>query len=83
VLTTDPGLFRAAVRKERLLELVGEYNSVFDVRRWGTLQSEIAAMTKEQTVNRDLQPYSAKLELYPVPQAEIYANPNLKQNNGY
>jgi hypothetical protein len=83
VTANDQAGLRAAIREERLLELVGEYTTVFDIRRWGTLHSEIAAMSTSQTVNRDLQPYDPKLELYPIPQAEIYANPNLKQNPGY
>lgn len=75
--------FRKAIRKERLLELIGEYTTVFDVRRWGTLKEEIAAMTPDQIQNRDLNPYDPKLELYPIPQAEIDANPNLTQNPGW
>lgn len=74
---------RAAIRKERLLELSGEFTTVFDIRRWGTLQEEIAAMSPDQIENRDLNPYSPKLELYPIPQREIDANPNLVQNPGY
>jgi hypothetical protein len=74
---------RSEIRLERRLELTGEYTTVFDIRRWGTLKDEIAAMDPAQILNNALSPYSPKLELYPIPQAELSANPNLKQNPGY
>lgn len=74
---------RQAIRKERLLELVGEYTTVFDIRRWGTLQEEMNAMSPDQVFNKDLSTYDPKFELYPIPQREIDANPSLTQNPGY
>ncbi|QRR00494.1 RagB/SusD family nutrient uptake outer membrane protein [Dyadobacter sandarakinus] len=74
---------RAAIRRERRLELTGEFNTVFDIRRWGTLQEEISAMTQEQIVDNVLIPYSPRLELYPIPQSQIDANPNLRQNENW
>ncbi|HET7117470.1 MAG TPA: RagB/SusD family nutrient uptake outer membrane protein, partial [Hanamia sp.] len=74
---------RAEIRLERRLELTGEYTTVYDIRRWGTLKDEIAAMNPAQILNNALAPYSPKLELYPIPQAELDANPNLKQNPGW
>lgn len=74
---------RQAIRKERLLELVGEFTTVFDIRRWGTLQEEMNAMSADQVLNRDLSAYDSKYELYPIPQREIDANPALTQNPGY
>lgn len=68
---------------ERRLELTGEFNTVYDIRRWGTLQSEIAAEVPSQVVGGVVGTYSAKLELYPIPQTEIDVNPNLTQNPGY
>ncbi|MGN6435020.1 MAG: RagB/SusD family nutrient uptake outer membrane protein [Agriterribacter sp.] len=72
---------RTAIRQERRLELTGEFTTVYDIRRWGTLQQEIAAMSPDQILNGDLNPYSPKLELYPIPQSQIDANPNLQQND--
>ncbi len=80
---TDQAQLRAAIRKERRLELTGEHTTVFDIRRWGTLQAEIAAMSPNQIQNKDLNPYDPKLELYPVPQQELNANPALVQNPGW
>ena len=74
---------RGEIRLERRLELTGEYTTVFDIRRWGTLKNEIAAMNPAQILKSALSPYSPKLELYPIPQAELDANPNLKQNPGW
>jgi hypothetical protein len=74
---------RSEIRKERRLELTGEYTTVYDIRRWGTLKDEIAAMNPAQILNNALASYSAKLELYPIPQKELDANPNLKQNPGW
>lgn len=74
---------RAAIRNERRLELSGEFNTVFDIRRWGTLQEEIAAMSDDQIVDNVLIPYTPRLELYPIPQSQIDANPNLAQNAGW
>lgn len=70
---------RTAVRLERRLELTGEFTTVYDIRRWGTLQQEIAAMTPDQIVNKDLNPYAPKYEIYPIPQSQLDANPNLEQ----
>ena len=77
----DEASVRAAVRAERRLELTGEFTTVYDIRRWGTLQDEIAAMSPSQIVNGVINPYAPKLELYPIPQAQIDANPNLTQTN--
>ena len=81
--STDQGELRAAIRKERLLELTGEFTTVFDIRRWGTLKDEIAAMSPEQVFAKDLAPYDPKLEVYPIPQTELDANQYLIQNPGY
>lgn len=74
---------RAAIRKERRLELTGEFTTVFDIRRWGTLKEEIAAMSPDQIVDNILIPYTPRLEIYPIPQSQIDANPNLVQNAGW
>lgn len=80
---TDMTNMEAKVRLERRLELTGEFTTVYDIRRWGTLQSEISAEVPSQVVGNVVGTYSSKLELYPIPQAEIDVNPNLSQNPGY
>lgn len=76
----DASSVRAAVRLERRLELTGELTTVYDIRRWGTLQQEIAATSPSQIINGVVTPYAPKLEIYPTPQAQLDANPNLKQD---
>lgn len=79
--TADDMLNR--VRLERRLELTGEYTTVYDIRRWGTLQNEIAAMDPVQVSGGVLGKYDPRFELYPIPLSQIQANPNLTQNPGY
>lgn len=79
----DLANMEARVRLERRLELTAEFTTVYDIRRWGTLQSEISAEVPSQVVGGIVGTYSAKLELYPIPQHEIDVNPNLTQNPGY
>ena len=74
---------RSAIRKERRLELTGEFTTVYDIRRWGTLQAEITSMDPSQIIDSELNAYMPKLELFPIPQVQIDANPNLTQNPGY
>jgi len=74
---------RQKIRNERKLELIGEGTTVHDIRRWGTLQQEMAAMSPNQLLSGAVPPYSAKLELYPIPLTEINANPTLTQNPGW
>ena len=83
VYSSMPSDITAALRLERRLELTGEFTTVYDIRRWGTLKEEIAAMTVDQFADKILPTYSEKLELYPIPQNQIDANPNLVQNPGY
>ncbi len=74
---------RQKIRKERKLELMGEGHTIFDIRRWGTLKEEMDAMSPDQVTNGALPAYNSKLELYPIPQVEINANPKLIQNPGW
>ncbi|MFN2635845.1 MAG: RagB/SusD family nutrient uptake outer membrane protein [Gemmatimonadaceae bacterium] len=70
---------RAAILKERLLELGLEQTRWLDVKR--------QAMLKKATLLPDDAEFSffvdGKSELLPIPQAEIDLNPNVKQNPGW
>ncbi len=74
---------RTAVRKERKLELVGEFTSVYDIRRWDILEEEMTAMPLSNILENIKAPYDPKFALYPIPQNQIDANPNLVQNQGW
>lgn len=65
---------RAAIRNERLFELVGEAKRRQDLIRWGEYTSR-TWLFKAAT-----QPYRI---LLPIPQAQVEINPLLKQNPGY
>lgn len=71
--------FKQAVWLERRLELAFENNRRFDLVRTGRL---VEAVKAENSFNRNagIQPYHV---LLPIPQADMDANPLLKQNPGY
>jgi len=74
--------FRAAVRRERVLELSVEGDRVFDLLRWGTID-DVFTGHPEYRSNSGGVFVKGKHEYLPIPQNDINANPKLKQNNGY
>lgn len=78
---------------ERMVELAFEGHRFWDIRRWkeGAKLSSIVEMkiTKNTdgtyTYNRATKSrtWDDKMYLFPIPQAEILKNPNLKQNPGW
>ncbi|MCL3781147.1 RagB/SusD family nutrient uptake outer membrane protein [Prolixibacteraceae bacterium JC049] len=94
----SPGLsaeeFTAVLRQERRVELAFEGHRFWDIRRW-----MIGEQTQKQIYGADIQRtdnavtyslktienrvWSEKMNLYPVPQQELYINPNLVQNQGW
>ena len=94
---TDPVFARAAVRAERRLELAMEGQRFFDLRRWGTVQTEINSYLKgvggQAEENRRpylkfAQPLAAKHLLYPIPNIQIElskvgSESRLTQNAGW
>ena len=70
--------FQAAIRKERLFELSGELTEFFDIQRWGTLQTTIANDPEAILAGTT---FDSKFYLYPIPRAEIDANPLIGQQN--
>lgn len=65
---------RDAIFQERLWELFIEGKSREDMRRYGNFISDA------QDRGKSAQDY---MELYPIPQTEVEANPNCEQNPGY
>jgi hypothetical protein len=63
----------AAIKAERRLELAGEGHRFFDLVRWGDAATVLAGRGFK----------SGKNEIFPIPEREILANPNLKQNPNY
>lgn len=68
--------FRAAVLKERRMELVAEGHRWFDLVRTKTLETLVPAAKPGVTP-------APRHYLFPIPQREIDLNPKLVQNTGY
>ena len=87
---------RAAIRQERIWELIGEGNHrKLDLLRWGTLgealQNRLAAEQQAPNTNESLlrniqltvDNFEPHMTIGPIPTSEILLNPNLTQNPGY
>jgi len=79
-LTKDQVL--AAVAQERRVELFTEGQRWLDLKRTGTLDAVMGTPSNANLAKGGAgwQPYQA---FYPIPQADITNNPNLKQTPGY
>lgn len=81
-----PGLtqdaFRAAVRRERVLELALEGDRVLDLLRWG-IMADVFIAHPEYRSNSGGVFIKGKHEYLPIPENDVNANPKIKQNNGY
>ena len=87
--------FRTAVRRERRVELAFEGQRFWDIRRWkigSQTQTDIngVSITKDTQGNRtftlkdvETRVWDDKMNLYPIPQQELYNNSNLSQNTGW
>lgn len=71
VNTSDQTELINAVRRERQWELGFECHRFFDLVRWGIAQDSMPEFEV------------GKHEVFPIPQAEIDLNPQLRQNQGY
>lgn len=83
VTETDKKKVMDWIIKERLLELAGEGQRWFDLRRWemaGAIQLDNAYFSSN-TPNMSFQ--LPKHLLFPIPNSEIDVNPNVQQNVGY
>ena len=86
--------FRTKLRNERRVELAFEDHRFWDIRRWkiGDQTTNIYAMNITRNANLSLnyevkllefRPFEERMNLYPIPQSEIFKNQNLKQNPGW
>ena len=87
--------FRDAVRRERRVELAFEDHRFWDVRRWKigqATQTQINGVTIVKNGNNleyslksvETRTWAEKMYLYPIPQSELFCNPNLNpQNTGW
>ncbi len=85
--------FKLALRKERMTELAFEDHRFWDIRRWkiGQETTKIKRVTIQKTgdvLSFEYQTttdriWDDKMYFYPIPQSEMYKNPNLVQNTGW
>ena len=94
VTATSQSAFRDAVRREWRVEFAFEDHRFWDVRRWNIGQEtqgqidgvEIVKSGNQFSYSRKVvenRSWSAKMNLYPIPQSETFCNPNLTQNTGW
>lgn len=74
--------FFEAVYYERLYELWAEGHRWLDLKRWGLLQRAVDERGYNDTYYPSIT-VQPKHHVLPIPQVEIEANPNLRQNPGY
>ena len=85
--------FREKLRNERRVELAFEDHRFWDIRRWkigevvkniyGVQITGTGSNFTYQRVLVEQHQWDDKMYLFPVPQEEIYKNPNLEQNPGW
>ena len=92
---TDYAAFQEAVRREWRVEFAFEDHRFWDVRRWNIGQAtqgqvdgvEIVKNGSSYTYSRKTvrtRTWAARQNLYPIPQSELFCNPNLNpQNTGW
>lgn len=78
-LLAGPAL-HAAIRQERRRELALEGHLLFDLSRWGEPVLRNACLEFVLSCSLD---YPDHRYVLPIPQAAIFVNPNLVQNEGY
>lgn len=80
---TDKATIMQWIMDERFIELAGEGQRWFDVRRWskeGIITLDNAFFSSLEAGVISFQP---KHIYFPIPNSEIDVNPNVKQNDGY
>jgi len=94
VEAADAASFREAVRREWRVEFAFEDHRFWDVRRWNIGQDVMGQIDGVEIVKSganlsysrkvvETRTWSSKMNLYPIPQAEVFNNPNLTQNTGW
>ncbi len=86
-LAMTQNAFREQLRHDRVVELAGETQRFWDMKRYGILGPELAGPdagkkpANESDFDTDFTTFQkGKSELYPIPLYETDANPNVKQN---
>ena len=94
VTANNQAAFRDAVRREWRVEFAFEDHRFWDIRRWNIAQSVMGQLDGVEIVKNgatltysrktvETRTWADKMNLYPIPQAETFNNPNLTQNTGW
>ena len=94
VTATSVADFRDAVRREWRVEFAFEDHRFWDIRRWNIAQNVMGQLDGVEIVKSgstleysrkvvETRTWAEKMNLYPIPQAETFNNPNLTQNTGW
>jgi hypothetical protein len=94
VEATTYSAFKDAVRREWRVEFAFEDHRFWDVRRWKIGQNVMGQIDGVEIVKDasglsysrkvvETRTWAEKMNLYPIPQAETFNNPNLTQNAGW
>ena len=86
--------FQDAVRREWRVEFAFEDHRFWDVRRWNIGQNVMGQIDGVEIVKNgstlsysrkvvETRSWTSKMNLYPIPQTEVFNNPNLTQNTGW
>ena len=87
-LTLSQTALREQLRHDRVVELAGESQRFWDMKRYGIVGPELggteAKPANEANTDTEFKTFvKGKSEFYPLPLYETDANPNLKQNPGW
>lgn len=90
VSASNPNEFREAVRREWRVEFAFEDHRFWDVRRWkigAATQTGIDGVkivgNEYGRFNVESRVWADRMNLYPIPQKEVFCNPKLTQNTGW
>ena len=94
VTATSQSAFREAIRREWRVEFAFEDHRFWDIRRWNIASGVMGQLDGVEIVKNgatlsykrkvvETRTWSDKMNLYPIPQAETFNNPNLTQNTGW
>ena len=94
VEATSYSAFQEAVRREWRVEFAFEDHRFWDVRRWNIGQATQGQIDGVKIVRSaagldysrftvETRTWASRMNLYPIPQSETFANPNLTQNTGW
>jgi tetratricopeptide (TPR) repeat protein len=81
-METDKNKIMQWIMNERFLELSGEGQRWFDLRRW-QMQGIITLDNSFFSSNTNMSFQLPKHLYFPIPNSELDVNPNVKQNTGY